>query len=281
MQKFILLLSCLALSYSFLSQNHIFYVNQRFGVATNQGMLPRVNNTNTVHFQEGLANKNFRFRYDIGTLFGYEYKLIKSTNTYIFTAFESAKSKYDLKIHDWTLDNIDVMTRRNAFQLGVRQRFSFWEERLQLGLGLGLVKRFYPEDTRVYIHEAELITETNIYNWEFKFTTLNDGQHWQSGFRSNREITNFELDVFSAFKVNDYLNIRFSFMYNRNHHTNYLLGFRGRDIDLVQGVTFFKEYEGYIGINGAKHYTLHHNFYTSLGLEINIDKVFRKLKTTD
>lgn len=258
-------------------QSHLLYSNQRFGVATNYTLSPQVPEKSLFTREGALRNKYFRLRYDVGILIGYEYKLIKSTNTFVFSSFEFSQSIHDFKLNEWTFENIDVLTRRNALHFGVRQRFSFWEGQLQLGIGLAMVKRFFPEDKRTYIQNTEYISETNIVNWEYKLTTFHDGHHMNSGFIPNRSIINFEFDVFTAFKINDYLNLKLNFMYNRNNQIHYLLGFRATNYHVNEGYTTITEFSGHTSFNNSKKFTLSHHFYMSIGIEVNLDKLYVKV----
>lgn len=263
------------------SQNHIFYLNQRFGVATNHRSLPSFPTNSYFSFNEDLNNKHFRLRYDIGTLLGYEYKLFKSTNTYIHTGFEFSKSRHDFRLIEFSHEHIDVVTRRNAMHLGFRQRFSFWEGQLKFGIGVSLVKRFFPESTLTYIKNTEYISESKKINTEYRLTTFHDGLHYKSGFIPNSKVLNSEFDILSVFKVNNYISLKFNFMYNRNNQIFYLLGFRSKTYDYDQGIIIFSEFDGHTSHNDSKLSTKSNVFYTSVGLEFNLGELFHKLKTNE
>lgn len=276
----LLVLAFIVLAFTTFSQDHLFYINQRFGVPSSHAHLPPIKESAS-SVEEAQSNKRFRLKYDIGTLMGYEYRLIKSTNTYVYAAFESATSRHDFNLNDVTNENIDVVTKRNAIHIGFRQRFNFWENQLQLGFGAGLSNRFYQDKQRTYLRDVEFVTETNIINWNYRLTTLHDGHHTRSGFTPYRKIINAELDAFANFRINNYIYMKLSFMYNRNHKQYYLLGYRSINQYINQGYAVLKNYDGYIGPNNSKYYTVSHHFYTSLGLEINIGKVYQKLKNND
>lgn len=283
LQKLIILIGCVSVSFTVISQNHIFYLNQRFGVATNHTKLPSypLNSFVSFDFDEALSNKNFRLRYDFGTILGYEYKLFKSTKTFVYTAFELSQSRHDFRLSEFSHEHFDVVTRRNAFHLGFRQRFSFWEDQLQLGFGLGLVKRFYIENEKIYEKNTEYISESRIINTEYTLTTFHDGFHYKSGFIPNRKILNSEIEVFSTFKINDYLSLKLNFMYNRNNKIFYLLAFKSRTYDLDQGIIIFSEFDGHTSQNDSKLFTNNHHIYAGIGLEINFNELFCKSKINE
>lgn len=254
------------------AQNHMLYVDNRFGVpvsAAHETMIKR---------------NDFSLKYDVGTLIGYEYKLFKKTNTFLYSALEVSNAHYNFKTYlnynnIFEIDNIDFKRRRNVIHLGLRQGFSFYEDQLQIGFGFGIAKRFFPEKTSNSYGASFHYDETSYVGFEYLVTTFHDGLHLSDGFIPNRQILDFDTDLFVSLKINSFLNVKLSFMYNRNHQVHYLLLLKRRN-----PMTFGKPttiHNGNTGLNDSKDYIRNDIFYSCIGIVINLNELNLKLKGND
>lgn len=266
------------------SQDHKIFVNQRFGLSIND----YASGQNGL-FSETIEHEYFYLKNDIGTLVGYEYNLFKSTNTYLYAAYEISKAHHtyevfqnnDFQVFNNNKDKIEVHTRRSTFHLGVRQRFLLLDDKIQIGLGVGFAKRVYPENKRRYLGSADFESETQSVHVDYHLTTFHDGRHTLGGFIPYSSIINFDSDIFVAYQLNDYLSVKLSFMYNRNHYIYYRFGYRATIQNSETPFGVINSSEGYLGQNNSKKFTRSHNQYLSLGIEINLDVLHFKLAAND
>lgn len=263
------MLSCLFFNFMVLSQDHLFYVENRIG-------LPVSSSHETI-----LKRNDIALKYDFGALFGYEYKLLKQTNTSLFTSLSLSKSTYNFQPYYYfngtsnspiieATDNFNFSRRHLSFQLGMRQRFSLLDDRLNVGFGLSATKRLFP-DKQVSTAGNSFNYNDSVYmRFEYDITTFHDGQYTPDGFISNSKKINLDTDIFVTWKLNDYLNLKLSCMYSRNYQVYYLYKLNYTNVMLDQIIFSGTIHNGNVGTNGSLDYITNDLLFTSIGLEFNL-----------
>jgi hypothetical protein len=211
-----------------------------------------------------------RARYDIGSLACYQFKLLKNNRLWIYSSVEFARTRHDYifsrNMYSQVMLNnkaytevIDVTTNRYSFHLGLRQNFSVMNDLIELGFGIGMVKRFYPNKEKAYSIHRDLTDEYNT-DLEILFITLHDGKHTEKGFVSYNRIVNMEAEAFVQFNLFENSSLRFNFAYSRNNYIYYLNKLR-QVTNHNNGVSTVSILNGYVGENGSKKFTRNHFLY--------------------
>jgi hypothetical protein len=246
------------------SQRHSLFSYKRIGLSTN-------------------SDSELKSNYDCGAFLGYQYKLFKKTNTYVYFSAEFARSQHTFTFSkligasEYFTDDVNVVTNRKSLHLGVRQHFSINNDKIRIGLGAGVVKRFYNEPIKVHAKHIDIKEEYNNYGFDILFTTFHDGKHVASGFIPYGRIYNMEVESFIKFRLKENVHFLVNVSYSRNNYIFYQD--RSRQYLLLPSGTILKTpfagYEGYIGPNNSKHYSRDHYIYLGMGLEITVNNKFR------
>ena len=253
------------------SQNHNFYMEYHLGFAP----------SHYDNFKSIFDDRNsFQLNSDQGMALGYEYKILKKYNTFLYVNYETSKTEYTYVPFEGFYMNgeefsLNVSNRRNAVQYGIRKKFSFWDDKFQVAVGVGFSKRFYTEDMQRL--SGALQEHTDLYSkyFEYRLTTFHDGHYHLDGFFPNNFFANIDNDLVLTYKLNDILSIRLSMMLSRNHYVFYVFNTKYSKHEVGQVVFTGSNNSGYVGPLSSTYYTQNHILQTKIGLELKLDALKR------
>lgn len=245
-----------------LSQDHNIYKGYQIGFSPN--FLNRA-----VGDSESLKNDVFKFNNDNGFLIGYEYRLFKGINTYLYAAYETSKSRYDYEpFMDYI---IYTEQRRNSFHFGVRKKVPLLKEKLNLGFGFGIAKRHYKEAVQRYYGVWEFNNSNEMTLMEYRLTTFHDGTYTKGGFTPYRNRFNFNSDLTLSYKLNDIVSFRLNALYSQNHYVFYVFRYISSTFEGNQPVLTGSINGGYIGDLNNTYFSKNNILHINLGLQISLD----------
>lgn len=221
-----------------------------------------------------------RTQYDIGSVISYHYPIWKRFQIYATAGLEFSQSKHYLPIidsYDRHVESVSITSNRFSWHLGIKKRFSFFDDKIHLDLGWRIVDRYPIQKNATYLSDFKFNNEDWIeYSYEI--------DTYYGSYRQNNKVVKFatyidlnaQFEIDLSFDLSEKLRLQTGITYSRNNYFfyNYNYTFRyyyngsSTPNETVQNIGAFP---GDLGV-------LDHYLYLNAGLTYKF-KAKKKMKT--